>query len=51
MKFKGVDPDGIYPMAPVYAPKNKKIAEQIMALHRSLGDEILILEEGYDDEA
>lgn len=50
MKFKAVDPDGKYPMAPVYTPKNKKQAEQLMALHRSLGDDIDILEEGFDNE-
>jgi hypothetical protein len=50
MKFKAVDPDGIYPMNPVYEPKNRKVAEQIMRLHREMGDEILILEEDDDDQ-
>lgn len=38
-------------MAPVYQPKNRKLAEQIMELHRNMGDGIEILEEDADDEA
>ena len=51
MKFRAVDPEGIYPMAPIYEPKTRKSAESIMKLHRNMGDEIEMLEEDDFDEA
>lgn len=38
-------------MGSVYEPKNKTQATQMMALHRNMGDGIVILEEDNDDEA
>lgn len=34
----------------VYEPKTRKVAEQIMALHRGMGDDIEILEDNEEDE-
>lgn len=46
MKFKAVHRGKLkWSMDYVYEPKTRKIAEQIMLLHRNMGDDILILEE------
>lgn len=43
MRFKAVHP--VWGEMPyVYEPKTAKLAEQIMLLHRNMGDEILVLE-------
>lgn len=50
MKLKAFDPTGTYQMGTVYEPKNRKHAEQIMALHRNMGDGIEVIEEDDFDE-
>jgi len=51
MKFRTFDPKGVYKTEAIYDPKTRKLAEQIMALHKGMGDGIEILEEDDYDAA